>query len=179
MVKNKKLPKTALIIGIVVIAVVLAIFFLYRTIINNPQCQDRSYDQGWECRYPQIVLFMPQNKDLEYKIKCEDEGGTYNSMIVTKEMTTGGGVTMEKTGPFFYCKIPFSDYGNNCNSSDDCKGACEYVGEIPETCVSKDDKEYECPEEISGSCTDGVDDGYSGRKIVNGKLIYQTDFVIY
>ncbi len=179
MAKSRILNKKLFIIGITIIIIIATLLFVYIGIINNPQCEDRSYDHGWECRYPQIIAFMPQNKNLEYRAKCENEGGTYHSIIVTQDMLTGGGFTMEEIGPFFYCVIPFADYGNKCNNGDDCEGDCEYVGEIPVTCVSKDNEVYECKEEMVGSCTDGVDDGYSGRKILDGKLIYQTDLRIY
>jgi hypothetical protein len=178
MFKGKVVSKSLITIGILLSISIFA-YLLYLIILNNPRCYDREYDQGWECRYPQFFSFIPTSKEAEYENKCEQEGGSYRGIIVTKEMTQGGGVVYENTGPLFYCIIPFSDYGTACNSSDFCQGACEFIGEIPDFCNTQDNEVYECSEDIVGTCTAGRDDGRSGRKIVEGKSIVKTESVIY
>lgn len=178
MIKGKVVSKNLLIIGILLCLAIFS-YLSYLIIINNPRCYDREYDRGWECRYPSFLFFIPTVKDVEYKTKCEQEGGSYTSIIVTKEMTEGGGFTLENTGPLLYCIIPFEDYGNACNRSVDCEGACEFIGEIPDFCKTEDNRVYECSEQIVGTCTKGKDDGYSGTNIVEGKSIVKTDWLIY
>lgn len=176
MKKKEKISRKRILIGIVITFFLVAIS-VYLYVINNPSCDDRSYDDGWECRYPSYLPFMPLGKDIQYKIKCTKEGGKYKSMVVTDFLYSGSPYKPEN-GPLFYCMIDYSDYGKSCNSSDECKGGCEYIGEIPSFCTSQDGKLYTCSENIVGTCTRGREDGHNGRRLVDGNTILQTELGI-
>ena len=169
----KKTKKTSLIAVSFLAIIFIFLTLAYLWLLNNPKCYDREQDQGWECFYSSFIPSVPEGKDVEYQKKCEESGGEYHSMVITKEMTNSGDFRMTKIGPHTYCTIPLSDYETPCNSSDECKGECEYVEEIPNFCVEEISGVYNCSKEIKGQCskTKSFDNNCINGNIVNGNSI--------
>jgi hypothetical protein len=158
--KKKKFSK-GLIILLSVIGLILAILLSFSFIEDKMICDDSHPGDGWFCSYPEFIKLSPLTK-LRYKSKCVREGGEFSTGFVEP----GG-------GPYCSCLIPFSDYGEKCNYSEECSGVCRYLGEIPSNCIEIEDNTYSCPEDIEGICSKQKLGSCGFYKEVDGNIIYE------
>jgi hypothetical protein len=182
MFKTKSKHKKFFIIIFSILCCISLLYFISGEIVEEPICTDREFNLGWDCWFESSnIFFVPPLQDIEYKKKCEREGGEYHSMVVSRDMTQGGGYTLTRTGAYLYCIIPFSDYGNSCTSSNDCKGCCEYIGEIPEECEPTDvfETSYECSNDLLGTCSKLQCRDGSGKKTVERNVIHIDTLILY
>lgn len=178
--------KSFIVIG-VISGVFLSLYLILSIRLGNTICYERDYNLGWDCWYSWFFPFVPPIKNIEYKRKCEKAGGEYRSMVVTRKMANSGPVTLNNTGPYFYCVIPFSDYGKDCKNGGDCQGfCCEFVGDIPEFCKNEDGNNsyidhgiYECSQDIVGKCSKGLCRSGGGRRRVEDNKIIKDALFLY
>jgi hypothetical protein len=104
---------------------------------------------------------VPEGLENKYKDKCDLDGGEFDSGI----MRPGSGI-------YFSCIIPFSDYGESCKSSDDCKGTCVYIGGIPNFCTEIESNVYSCSKTVEGICSDEKKGACTPHYEVEGNEIY-------
>lgn len=186
MSKERFYPNKLLKIVLVIFGLLLLIYVFFSIKLGDPVCYEREHNLGWDCWYSSFSPFIPPIKNFEYQRKCERDGGEYRSMVVTPKMAYSGPFTLNHTGPYFYCILPFSDYGKECKKDGDCQGfCCEFVGDIPEFCKTKDGKNFstdfaifECSQDIVGKCSKGLCRSGSGKRTVEGNKIIQ-DWLIF
>lgn len=179
MSKERFYPNKLLKIVLVIFGLLLLIYVFFSIKLGDPVCYEREHNLGWDCWYSSFSPIVPPIKNIEYKRKCEGEGGEYFSMVVTRKMAnSGGGMSLNYIGPYLYCIIPFSDYGKDCKGNDDCQGCCEFVGDIPEFCKTEDNRTYLCSQDIIGKCSKGLCRDGSGKRTVEGNTIVRDELIL-
>lgn len=183
--KKKVFPRKILLKVFLFCIVVLLLYFLFPEILGAPICKDRDNNVGWDCWYAIEHNFMPPIQDYKYRKECEAKGGEYHSEMVSQEMVNYNPDKYLGAGPYFSCTLPFSDYGTDCSSAQDCYGFCEFVGQIPDLCnctsLYMGDIECKCSKKVVGTCSKwGEWESIYPlvKRVEEGNIYYNTDFPV-
>lgn len=183
---KKKVSPKKIILGLFLFCgAVLLLYFLFPEILGAPICKDRENNVGWDCWYAKEHNFMPPVQDYKYRKKCEEKGGEYHSEMVSQGMVNYNPDKYLGTGPYFFCILPFSDYGTECSGGQDCYGFCEFVGKIPEYCICNGmllgDRECKCSKKVVGTCSKWGESQSTNspvKSVEDGNIYYNTNFVL-
>lgn len=162
MLKKQANVKKYLKVGGLWLLILVAFYSLFQFLpLFTRQCSDGFFKdgEGWECSYP-IDFFNGYVENIlenYYRDKCPKNLGQFNHDFVFhgKERV-------------FSCTLPFSDKGNPCKDSDECKGNCEYIGIFPDSCTEVEKDIYSCPEPVIGTCSEFKE--YFYTEVVDGGL---------
>ncbi|MBP8979457.1 hypothetical protein KBG23_03195 [Candidatus Dojkabacteria bacterium] len=132
------------------------------------ECDSSSDSEGWYCHHLHLETnsFVIKILKNHYSDKCTEDLGLLDSKL------------SGMYGYVFDCRIPYSDSGNSCKNSDECKGNCEYKGFIPDSCIEKEKNLYVCPDGITGRCSKFKETNFYDE-VVNGELHRHRKIVIY
>lgn len=159
--KQKNIKVYLYIAGLwLIIFALLISLYLFRPLFTG-RCVDGFVKDGesWECNYPLFLNNRSVRQVLEnlYRNKCSKNLGKFDVYPVLPS----GGWT-------FTCAVPFSDKGDPCKNSDDCRGNCEYIGNFPDSCTEVEEGIYTCSESIIGTCSEFKK--YFYTEVVDGEL---------